>query len=85
VSLFFRLALLGGEPAWQVPHGFPFAIAGVACAFGIANVSAANVKKINVTTPTKSLFIAIAFRFCICRSPIDPGLIIQRQNRNRRL
>jgi len=40
-----------------VLHGFPFAIAGVACACGIANVSTANVKKTNVTAPTKPLMI----------------------------
>ena len=53
-------------------HGFPFAIAGVACAFGIENASTANVKKTNVTAPTKPLMSAnlIAFGFCIGRSPI---------------
>jgi hypothetical protein len=43
-----------------VLHGFPFAIAGVACAFGVANVSSADVKKTNVTAPTKPLMIAHA-------------------------
>jgi hypothetical protein len=28
----FKFFLLGGDPEWQVLHGRPFAIAGVACA-----------------------------------------------------
>jgi hypothetical protein len=59
--------LLGGEPAWQLLHGLPFAIAGVACAFDVENVSTANVSKTNAAAPTNPLTIAnmIAFGYCI--------------------
>jgi hypothetical protein len=52
---FFRLALLGGDPAWQVPHGLPFAIAGVACALDIASEFIATVRKNKATAPMAAL------------------------------
>jgi hypothetical protein len=57
------LDLLGGEPAWQVVHGLPFARAGVASPFGTANVSIAHITNTSVATPTTPL--AIALRTCL--------------------
>jgi hypothetical protein len=50
----FKFFLLGGDPAWQVPHGRPFAIAGVACACRVSNIGSANIRK----TPTAKLTAA---------------------------
>jgi hypothetical protein len=52
---FFRLDLLGGEPAWQVVHGLPFAIAGVACALDTVNELTATVRKNKATAPMAAL------------------------------
>ena len=64
---FFRLDLLGGEPAWQLLHGWPFAIAGVACAFDVANVSVARVRKTSAVALKSPLKIAnlTAFEYFI--------------------
>jgi len=43
--------LLGGEPAWQVVHGLPFAIAGVACALDIVSELTATVRQNKATAP----------------------------------
>ena len=48
---FFRLDLLGGDPAWQVPHGLPFAIAGVACTLDTVSELIATVRKNKATAP----------------------------------
>jgi hypothetical protein len=65
--------LLGGEPAWQLLHGLPFAIAGVACVFDVENVSTANVSKTSAAAPTNPLTIAnmIAFGYCIVISSLS--------------
>ena len=47
--------MLGGDPAWQVPHGLPFAIAGVACALDIASELIAAVRKNKATAPMAAL------------------------------
>jgi len=52
---FFRLDLLGGDPEWQVPHGLPFAIAGVACALDIVSELIATVKKNKAIAPMAAL------------------------------
>jgi len=51
-AYFFTLDLLGGEPAWQVLHGLPFAIAGVACTFGVVRAIIMNASKTPVMVPT---------------------------------
>jgi len=49
---FFTLDLFGGEPAWQVLHGLPFAIAGVACTSGVVRAIIMNASKTPVMVPT---------------------------------
>jgi hypothetical protein len=55
--------LLGGEPAWQVVQGLPFARVGVASPFVAANVSIAHITNTSVATPTTP--VAIALRICL--------------------
>jgi hypothetical protein len=52
---FFRLDLLGGDPAWQAPHGLPFAIAGVACALDTVSEFIEIVTKNKVTATMTAL------------------------------
>ena len=65
---FFRLDLLGGDPAWQVAHGLPFAIAGVACALDTANEFIATVRKNKATAPMAALTSPDLLIFA-CRPP----------------
>ena len=54
---FFRLDLLGGDPAWQVVHGLPFAIAGVASALDTVSELIATVRKNKATAAMTALTI----------------------------
>ena len=54
----FKFFLLGGEPEWQVPHGLPFAIWGVACALDIVSEDIATVIKNTTTAPMTVVMIA---------------------------
>lgn len=47
--------MLGGDPEWQVPHGLPFAIAGVACALDIVSELIATVRKNKAIAPMAAL------------------------------
>jgi hypothetical protein len=70
------LALLGGEPVWQVLHGLPFAIAGVACALCASNMSIAIVTKVSAAAPMNPLTTAglIAFAYCMVFLQFDPDI-----------
>jgi hypothetical protein len=68
------LAAVGGEPAWQAVHGWPFARAGVAIAFGVATASIANASNatVAVTTVPCTIVDLIAFALCIVNLQIAP-------------
>jgi hypothetical protein len=53
---------------WQVLHGLPFAIWGVACAVGIVSEVIASVRK-NITVPINVVTIPVLIAGCI--SPSD--------------
>jgi hypothetical protein len=65
---FFRLDLLGGDPAWQVVHGLPFAITGVASALDTVSELIATVRKNKATAAMTALtipdLIIFADRMC---------------------
>ena len=65
---FFRLDLLGGDPEWQVPHGLPFAIAGVACALDIVSELTATIRKNKTIAPMAALTSPDLLIFA-CRPP----------------
>ena len=68
---FFRLALLGGDPAWQFVHGLPFAIAGVASALDTVSELIATVRKNNATAAITALTIPDLSIFVDRMSPSD--------------
>ena len=58
-TYFFTLDLLGGEPVWQVLHGLPFAIWGVACALDVVSEFIASVRKNMITVPITVVTIPV--------------------------
>ena len=64
---FFKLDLLGGEPLWQVPHGLPFAIWGVAYTLDIINEFIASARK--KTNPAPMTLATIPVLVTGCMSP----------------
>jgi hypothetical protein len=60
----FKFFLLGGEPEWQVPHGLPFAIWGVACALDIVSEDIATVIKNTTTAPMTVVTIQVLIAGC---------------------
>ena len=66
-AYFFKLDLLGGEPLWQVPHGLPFAIWGVACTLDIINEFIASARK--KTNPAPLTLVTIPVLVTGCMSP----------------
>ena len=70
---FFRLDLLGGDPEWQVPHGLPFAIAGVACALDIVSELIATVRKNKAIAPMAALTSPDLMIFANRMSPSEKG------------
>ena len=70
---FFRLDLLGGDPEWQVPHGLPFAIAGVACALDIVSELTATIRKNKTIAPMAALTSPDLLIFADRMSPSEKG------------
>jgi hypothetical protein len=60
---FFKSFLLGVELVWQVLHALPWAIAGVASAFGPTNRTTEDISKIAVAVPITIANLS-AFAFC---------------------
>jgi hypothetical protein len=63
--------LLGGDPAWQAPHGLPFAIAGVACALDTVSELIVTVRKNKATAPMTALTSPDLIIFANRMSPSD--------------
>jgi hypothetical protein len=61
------LDLLGGEPLWQVPHGLPLAIWGVAYTMEIINEFIASARKNTNAAPM--ILVTIPILVAGCMSP----------------
>ena len=70
-TYFFTLDLLGGEPVWQVLHGLPFAIWGVACAVGIVSEFIASVRRKTITVPMTAVTIPVLVAGCMLPSNLS--------------
>jgi hypothetical protein len=55
---------------WQVLHGLPFAIWGVACAVGIVSEVIASVRKNTITVPITVVTIPVLIAGCISPSEL---------------